>query len=152
MLKLIIVLSCLATVFCVPSDRNGRIVGGNTARPGQFPYQASLRNRETGIHFCGAFIINERWVGSSFRCTFFRQPAENILVAVGSVTLSAPRYIHQAIKIVGHPEYRAEGFGTYENDISLVQIKDSFTFSDDVRPVPISSSNVQAGTNAYLAG
>ena len=40
---------------------SGRIVGGNTATPGQFPYQASMRSAGNA-HFCGGSIINHRWV------------------------------------------------------------------------------------------
>jgi secreted trypsin-like serine protease len=129
-----------------------KIVGGQNADTNQFPYQASLRNRETSFHFCGGFIINARWVGSSYRCTFWRQPAENILVVVGAVTLSSGGSFHQAIRIVGHPEYRAEGFGTYENDISLVQVKDSFVFSASVAPIALGTTFIGGGVNGIFAG
>ena len=39
---------------------SGRIVGGQTAEPGQFPYQASMRS-SGNAHFCGNyqfFLIN----------------------------------------------------------------------------------------------
>lgn len=45
MLRLALLLSLATAVICGPSERLGRIVGGQNAVPGQFPYQASLRNR-----------------------------------------------------------------------------------------------------------
>lgn len=43
---------------------SGKIVGGSTATPGQFPHQASLRST-AGAHFCGGTILNSRWVLSA---------------------------------------------------------------------------------------
>lgn len=40
---------------------SGRIVGGEEARPGQFPYQASMRSA-ANAHFCGGSLLNRRWV------------------------------------------------------------------------------------------
>jgi trypsin len=150
MLRFLLFFVLAAITSAISIDK--RIVGGQNANPNQFPYQASLRNRQTSVHFCGGFIINPRWVGSSYRCTFWRQPAENILVVVGAVTLSSGGSFHQAIQIVGHPEYRAEGFGTYENDISLVQIEDSFVFSQAVSPISLGSNFVGGGVNGIFAG
>lgn len=156
MLRLLLTLALVATTFSIPTDSNvekaGRIVGGQDAALGQFPYQASLRNRETGVHFYGSFIINNHWVGTSFRCTFWRQPASNILVIVGATRLSSSGTAHQAIEIVGHPEYRVEGFGTYENDISLVRIENSLTFSATVAPIALGTIYVGGGVNGILAG
>lgn len=66
--------------------------------------------------------------------------------------LSEGGQIHQAIEIVGHPEYQAEGFGTYENDISLVKIENSFSFSTEVAPISLGTSQVGPGINGVLAG
>ena len=152
MLKVILLLSIVSIALSFP-ERNGRIVGGRNAAPGQFPYQVSLRNRNnSGIHFCGGFIINERWIGSSYRCTFWRQPAETIHVVVGATNLSSGGIFYEAVEIVFHPEYRAEGFGNYENDNSVVRIDGVFTFSDTVAPIALATSFVGGGVNGVLAG
>ncbi|KAG5682607.1 hypothetical protein PVAND_011950 [Polypedilum vanderplanki] len=46
---------------------SGRIVGGQTAAPGQFPYQTSMRSA-ANAHFCGGFIINHRTVSWGVPC------------------------------------------------------------------------------------
>ena len=43
-----------------------KIVGGYSADDDyQFPYQASLRDNLMEKHFCGAFILTERWLGTA---------------------------------------------------------------------------------------
>lgn len=37
-----------------------RIVGGEIAERGQFPYQVQLQF--VGTHFCGGAILNENWI------------------------------------------------------------------------------------------
>ena len=39
------------------SSQSGRIVGGQEATPGQFPYQISMQTY--GFHICGGGILNE---------------------------------------------------------------------------------------------
>jgi hypothetical protein len=47
-------------------DNGDRIVGGQTAVKGSWPWMASLRTRN--IHSCGAVLINHQWVLSAAHC------------------------------------------------------------------------------------
>jgi secreted trypsin-like serine protease len=53
----LLLLGVAGFVCCGLIENSGRIVGGRDAALGQFPYQASLRRKDTGVHFCGAFIV-----------------------------------------------------------------------------------------------
>lgn len=45
-----------------------RILGGNYANDGQFPYLISLRQRAANFHLCGGSILNEYWILTAAHC------------------------------------------------------------------------------------
>jgi secreted trypsin-like serine protease len=50
----------------IPGNYRKKIVGGfSVEAEDQFPYQASLRTSLLHTHFCGAFILTERWLGTA---------------------------------------------------------------------------------------
>jgi secreted trypsin-like serine protease len=120
---------------------SGRIVGGSTATPGQFPYQASLRTLANG-HFCGGFIINNRWVGSAAHCTVNRNGG-NMVVVVGAQNRISGGTTMSVARVINHPNYSAS---TLANDISVVQTVNAIVESATVRPIPLGSAMITSGT------
>ena len=45
-----------------------RIIEGELATAGQFPYVVSITD-ENNRHFCGGFIYNDRWIVTTASCT-----------------------------------------------------------------------------------
>lgn len=46
-----------------------RIIGGNYARPKQFPYQVGISiDKKEGLYWCGGSVISANWVLTAARC------------------------------------------------------------------------------------
>lgn len=124
---------------------SGRIVGGQTAAPGQFPYQASLRTQGNS-HFCGGFIISGRTIGTAAHCTSSRTPA-NTITAVGTNNIrGGTTYLLQSIFV--HANYSSQ---TNSHDISVIITQTSIVFSDLVQPIPLGADFVDSG-DAVVSG
>lgn len=122
------------------ADWSGRIVGGSTAQPGQFPYQASLRT-VGNFHFCGASIISNRWVVSAAHCTTNDTPA-TVRVVVGAHNRVVGGTTMLVSRVVNHPQWNNN---LLLNDISMVQTQQTILFTASVGAISI-------GTQAEIGG
>lgn len=69
-----------ASAFTIPShlyfpvieaENDGRITNGETAKPGEFPYQAALNIKMSVISssFCGGSLISDEYILTAAHCT-----------------------------------------------------------------------------------
>jgi secreted trypsin-like serine protease len=50
-------------------NSEARIVGGQVASPGQFPWQAAIyKYTADGRYFCGGSLYNEQWILTAAQC------------------------------------------------------------------------------------
>ncbi|XP_055622121.1 chymotrypsin-1-like [Toxorhynchites rutilus septentrionalis] len=144
----IVVLFLLGAAFAsaLPGGLNQRIVGGKYAFKGQFPYQASLRWANDDL-FCGAVIINEKWVLTAASCV----PGPlipSIRVVVGALQLRGDGTTHLIYDIIPHPGFNPV---THENDIALIKLVEPIKFSDSVSSIKLEkdfSNENKAGAQA----
>jgi len=112
-----------------------QIVGGVAARPYEFPWQASMRRKATNSHFCGGFIMNERWVMTASHCMSGETPAI-LSVVVGDHTRNdASNTVRRSMdveRIFMHEQYNSR---TLVNDIALVKLSTPIPFSADIQPI-----------------
>ncbi|PSN32730.1 Serine proteinase stubble [Blattella germanica] len=136
--------------------REARIVGGESANPGEFPWLVSITRR--GGHFCGGTLVNKRWVITAAHCMCsgpVELPVEHIRVTVGEHDLAkreTPLAKEVRIRrLVLHPDYRCERFN---HDIALLELDDEVGWSESVWPacLPQAGATSFSGREATAAG
>lgn len=141
----------------VENITDDRIIGGKTARPGQFPYQVSIRhkaelNGTTGWfgHRCGGSIISRYWVISAAHCAqgFHSQPSY-LAVAVGAHRRVNDGKLYLLKAIFNHREYNEINI---HNDITLLRTIEKIEFNKFVRSIPLRRQFVNEGTAAIVSG
>ncbi|NWH72116.1 CTRL protease, partial [Piaya cayana] len=121
-----------------PSDYSERIINGQDAMPGAWPWQVSLQTR-SGTHFCGGSLINENWVVTAAHCEF--NPYSHVVVLGqhdrGSNTEAIQ--VKTVAKAITHPSWNANIFN---NDITLLKLSSPAQLGPTVSPVCLAPANL----------
>ncbi|XP_070497007.1 trypsin-1-like [Chironomus tepperi] len=127
-----------------------KIVGGYSADDDyQFPYQASLRDNIMEKHFCGAFVLTERWLGTAGHCTNKRK-ATGIIIVVGASNYSKDLGVrHTVLLIAVHPDFDAK---ILRNDISMIKTETFIDFTPTVKPVKMLAMPPKPDTVVFVSG
>lgn len=132
------------------SDVNNRIIGGENAEEGQFPYQVSLRNIFTNSHFCGGSILSNRFILSAAHCSQQINSIPYFVYAVvGSIDIFEGGNVIFIDKITAHEKYSSND---HPNDISLLRTKFEITYSEFVQPISLPKQNIEPDTPVVLSG
>jgi len=120
--------------------RGMRIIGGLEAAKGQFPYQASMLApiSPTNSRVCGGSIISKTFVLTAAHCT---SGLNEFRMGFGSNDFNSPQVTINSIGKIEHPNFNPNNFN---NDISLILLSQSLTFSDTIGVVSLPSRS-QAG-------
>jgi secreted trypsin-like serine protease len=119
----------------VEADSRSRVVEGENAGPGDFPWQVALilaRSPQSDPFrgfFCGGSLIDWRWVLTAAHCTYKDNPRgrrlppvplrpDELNVYMGSVNFTGGQRLG-ITTIVRHPEY---SHSTQDNDIALLEL------------------------------
>uniref|UniRef100_A0A4X2KRN5 Peptidase S1 domain-containing protein n=2 Tax=Vombatus ursinus TaxID=29139 RepID=A0A4X2KRN5_VOMUR len=139
---------------CGQPFRKGKILGGQNALRGKWPWQVSLFFR--GFHICGGSILSKYWVLTAAHC--FDQ-ALNLLdyfeVYAGFTDLrksGRQGQRREITQVIIHPRYKFTH--PNGNDIALVQLKRSLKLSALVLPIclPTSTINLEMMDTCWVTG
>lgn len=133
-----------------------RIVGGQNADLGEWPWQVTLHFKNFG-HTCGASILSDKWLLSAAHC-FVTHSQENLLTANWlSFSGMQDQFKYDGVqrrsirRIVPHPDYNQM---TFDYDIALLELSEPLEFSNTIQPIclPSSSHVFPAGTSCWVTG
>nr|AAN71001.1 coagulation factor IX [Danio rerio] len=140
------------------SGLKSRIIGGNSALPGEIPWQVALVSRSTQQVFCGGSILNPLWVITAAHCLLGNHNG-SFYIRVGEHDVSKIEGTEQnvdVIKLISHPRYNSK-VSLFNHDIALLRLRSPIRLTPTVRPIclgPMVFSNtlLQSGTLATVSG
>ncbi|XP_017462870.1 PREDICTED: coagulation factor IX-like, partial [Rhagoletis zephyria] len=106
------------------SLNNFRIIGGEDALPGEFPWLCSLRSNNK--HQCGGSIINSQFIVTAGHCIAPVYNDDNLEVVCGTNTIS-PSNTEVRAKVV--KKFLHSHFVFPQNDIALLKLDHSLDLS-----------------------
>ncbi|XP_073346306.1 chymotrypsin-like protease CTRL-1 [Pagrus major] len=127
---------------CGTAPLNTRIVGGDNATAGSWPWQVSLHLNIVRSHICGGTRISEQWVMTAAQCISINSTSAWTLY-LGRETQSGPNdneVSRTLSQIIVHPDYNNTLFN---NDIALMRLSSPVSFTNFIRPICLASNSSQ---------
>uniref|UniRef100_A0A8C6YTE2 Peptidase S1 domain-containing protein n=1 Tax=Nothoprocta perdicaria TaxID=30464 RepID=A0A8C6YTE2_NOTPE len=121
-----------------------RIAGGQLARDGEWPWQASIQL--DGIHRCGASVISNTWLLTAAHC--FRGGTDPRRWTASFGTLLRPPTQKRFVRnIIIHEGYN-DHLHNHEDDVALVELASPIKFTSDVHSVCLPEASHEFPDNA----
>jgi secreted trypsin-like serine protease len=132
-----------------------KIVGGEPAPVGAYPWQVSLGVSwiadPYSAHFCGGSVLSERWIITAAHCAIRLTPAK-VIITAGTNRLVASATRRNVKLIIVHKNYNDAD--PPDNDIALMELQDPLPTSLFITPIPLLTSAAESSVlfeNALLA-
>uniref|UniRef100_H9GC50 Peptidase S1 domain-containing protein n=1 Tax=Anolis carolinensis TaxID=28377 RepID=H9GC50_ANOCA len=124
---------------------NPRIVGGESAPDGAWPWQVSIY--EDSGHVCGGSLIASQWVLSAAHC-FQKENEKELLLGAYQLSNPSPNMkMLQIQQVIPHPDYK--GYDGSMGDIALVKLASPVNFTDYILPICLPDASTQFPSDSY---
>uniref|UniRef100_A0A674KA92 Peptidase S1 domain-containing protein n=1 Tax=Terrapene triunguis TaxID=2587831 RepID=A0A674KA92_9SAUR len=137
---------------CGQSVASSRIVGGQNAQNGAWPWQASIQYK--GFHICGGSLITGEWVVSAAHCFNRNLPLTGYSVSLGKYQLNiqnANTFTSAVSQVIIHGDYNPS---SYASDIALAHLSRPLLYTAYILPVclPDRNDSIANGTLCWVTG
>ncbi|XP_057581998.1 serine protease 48 [Hippopotamus amphibius kiboko] len=128
----------LEITVCGRPVHSSRVMGGEAAAAGHWPWQVSLHLGTS--HICGGSLISDRWILTAAHCLHLHRIPFLYTVWLGSIDIghSNTGVKHHVFQIVIHPKY-----DDITADIALLRLFSKVTFSSSILPICLSNVKKQ---------
>lgn len=139
-----------------------RIVGGQLASPGEWPWQVALISKGSDPYsgqYCGGSLIDKEWVLTAAHCVVGTS-ASSVQVLAGIHNLDNPEADYQRLNVSAiyvHPQYYQDA--AYDKDAALLRLSTAAVLGptaggEMVATVPLAPANAGslAGQQASITG
>ncbi|KAJ3632601.1 hypothetical protein MTP99_009598 [Tenebrio molitor] len=123
-MKIFLVILCAAQIWAITNPRRragARIIGGQEAFAGEFPYAAAIyKTTPSGNFFCTGSLMNYQWILTAGQCV---DGATLFTILLGTHKLSGDDSTVQRLATETyflHPKHNPD---TLENDIGLIKLR-----------------------------
>ncbi|KAM6908987.1 serine protease 27-like [Xenentodon cancila] len=117
--------------------RVSRIVGGQDAIPGDWPWQIALYI--DGFFQCGGSLITDQWVLTAAHCiTSGDVNNAEVHLGVNNLNFDPNEETVKLEEVICHPAYDSN---TYNNDICLLKLAVQVSFTDYIKPVCLAAED-----------
>ncbi|XP_058463868.1 collagenase-like [Malaya genurostris] len=148
----IVIVAFLAIDSASPAELPSRIVNGEAAVVGQFPYQVLLKIQlSQGRALCGGSLLSDQWILTAGHCV---QGASSFEVTLGALDLvdngNDGRVVLTATEYIRHDRYNPL-FAV--NDIAVIKLPTPIVLSDRIQPIKLpTNSDKFTGQKVVVSG
>ena len=140
----------------LPSNAK-RIVNGEDAVLGQFPYQVLWAMESDGDFYvnCGGSIYNKSTIITAGHCCvhFDHYPLSKTKIIAGQIKVSESygQFIEIDSYLI-HPDYDQENKDNNWNDVCLLTLKTDLEYNDNVKCIKLNDRSLEPGTKCIVSG
>lgn len=115
----------------------GRIIGGEDAQPGAWPWQVSLQRCTIGCsHSCGGVVVNPNWILTAAHCIQTSDPsAYRVVAGLHRRSDESNAQARDVSEVIDHPDFIQDGSLGFPNDVGVVRL---------ASPLNLAAGNVAA--------